>query len=294
MRIGITGAGGFVGTTLTTQARAAGHEVIAFSRCARGDARKLDSQAEVPADLEGLDALVHLAGEPMLGIWTAAKRQRIRESRVGLTERLVAAMPKKSPSVFVAVSGTGFYGDRGDDHLTEDEPAGSGWLAELARDWEGAAAGAASEGRRVCHARLGVVFGKGGGALTPMALAFRCFVGGRLGSGRQWVPWVHREDAATALLRMAEDEALSGPINVVAPEDATNADLTAGLAKVLRRPALFPVPAWAIRLGAGGMSEMLLGSQRAQPTALEKADFAFAHPSLEGALRDALGVEEKV
>lgn len=292
MRIGITGATGFIGRHLCRLARERGHEVVCYSRRASNSAGDLQQPARQPWNLpepeEALDALVHLAGESVFGLWTAAKRARIRDSRVAFTEKMVAHLScwRRPPPVLLAASGVGFYGDRGDEILNEASSGGEGFLAGVCRDWEAAAAGAEKMfDARVVTLRTGLVLGADGGALPLMRRAFALGLGGRLGSGRQWMPWIHLADEVGLILFAVENPALSGPLNLTAPNPVTNAGFTRALAAALRRPAFLHAPALAIRALLGGMGrEMLLSGQRALPAAAVAAGYRFVHPELAPAL----------
>lgn len=294
MNIGITGATGMIGQALGQLALGSGHEVIAYSRRvlpAPGAAlsRSLVTSGRDPLPETRLDALVHLAGESLMGLWTKAKRERIWQSRVELTRQVVARLrawkPQNRPRVLLCASGVGFYGSRGDERLEEGSPAGQGFLAGLCQEWEAAAQEAASLGTRVVFLRTAMVLGQGGGAFPLMRHAFALGGGGRLGSGRQWMSWIHEEDEAALILWALENEAVHGPLNLCAPHPVTNADFTRTLARALHRPALLHVPALALRLLARGMAdEMLLTSQRAFPRVAGDLGYRFAHPELEEAV----------
>lgn len=295
MRIGITGATGFIGRHFHRLARARGHEVLGYSRRAGGGGflRQPDAAPwALPEPDAPLDALVHLAGESVFGLWTAAKRARIRDSRVAFTENLVAHLAtwKNPPRALLGASGAGYYGDRGDEPLTETSASGGGFLAEVCLGWEAAARRAESAfGARVVLLRTGLVLGADGGALPLMRRAFRLGAGGRLGSGRQWMPWIHLDDEIALILFAVENPALSGPLNLTAPQPVTNAAFTRALAATLRRPAFFHAPALVLKTVLGGMGrEMLLSGQRALPAAAEAAGYRFQHPELEGALAQLL------
>ncbi len=293
LRITVTGASGFLGSALVRALREGGHTVVPLVRSANvpGAARwdpatgQLDEQA-----LGAIDAIVHLAAENVVGRWTTAKKQKLRESRIGVTERLcrslVALHPR--PRVLVAASGTGFHGDCGDRLIDETSPAGSDFLGELAAAWEGATAPAAAAGLRVVNLRFGMVLDPGGGALQKMLPAFRLGLGGRLGSGRQWTPWISRRDAVAAIRFVIDHDALRGPVLAVAPEAVTNRDFTRALGKALGRPTIVPVPAFVLRLLFGEMASMLLTGQRAVPKQLLAAGFPFADAQLAPALQNLL------
>ena len=241
-----------------------------------------------------LDALVHLAGESLMGLWTKTKRDRIWKSRVDFTRGLVRHLgtwkAENRPRVLVCASGAGFYGDRGDELLDETSPSGAGFLAELCVAWEKAAKEAEQLGMRVVMLRTGMVLGPDGGAFPLLKRVFGFGLGGRLGSGRQWMPWIHIDDAAQLIVKAVETPQLRGPINLTAPGAVTNAEFTQTLAKALHRPAFFHAPAFAMRLLLRGMAdEMLLGSQRVNPRAATDSGYIFAHPNLQGALASLLG-----
>jgi hypothetical protein len=247
----------------------------------------------LPADvLSRCDALVHLAGEPLFGgRFNAERRRRVRDSRVDSTRALaatLAALPaNERPAVWLCASAVGFYGSRGDESLSEQAGPGRGFLAELCEEWEAATRAAAEAGVRVVNVRIGIALAREGGALALMRRPFALGLGGRLGDGQQWVPWIQLDDLV-ALLRFAlDEESLSGPLNAVGPAPVRNEELTRALSRVLRRPALVPVPGFAIRLALGELADELLGSKRVLPERALAAGFRFAHPELE----EALGAE---
>jgi uncharacterized protein (TIGR01777 family) len=236
--------------------------------------------------LDNADAVVNLAG-PGIGDrrWTAAYKREVRDSRVAATTTIAHAAVRNHVNVLVSASAVGWYGDRGDDVLTETEPNGRGFLADLVHDWEAATSPAAGAGVRVVTVRSGIVVSPEGGALGKMLPIFRLGLGGRLGSGRQWVPWIAMPDEVAAIRFAIGNESLSGPVNVTAPNPVTNRELTAALAETLRRPAVFAVPRLALRAGFGEFAdEGLLASQRAVPAALQGAGFDFAFSDLRAAL----------
>ncbi len=295
MIITITGASGFIGRRLMKVLTAAGHELKVLSRHA---GTNLPAGATLfPWDpLQGpppekslrcSDAIIHLAGEPVAQRWSAAVKQRISDSRVIGTRNLVAGLARldRRPDALISASAVGYYGSRGDTVLTEDAPPADSWLARLCVAWEREAAAAAELGMRVAHVRIGLVLDPAGGALRKMLPAFRMGIAGRLGSGRQWMPWIHLADL-TALLAFAAENPIHGPVNAAAPYPVTNAEFTRELATVLHRPAIFPVPAFALKLLFGEMAEVTLASQRVVPAAAEAAGFLFRHPQLEPALVD--------
>jgi uncharacterized protein (TIGR01777 family) len=291
MRVLVTGGTGFIGSALVEALRARGDEAVVVSR--RPGAARRVAWDSVEGELERTDAVVHLAGEPVAAArWTDARLQRIRDSRVQSTERLAAAIARASarPRVFVSGSAVGIYGMRDDDReLDESAPPGDDVLARIAVDWEAAASPARAAGTRVVHPRIGVVLGRGGGALAQMATPFRFFVGGPIGSGRQWVSWVHLRDVVRALLFAVDRESLSGPVNVVAPDPARMETLARAIGRAMHRPAAMRVPAVALRLAlGGGLAQALLTGQRALPRALLDAGFAFEFSSVEAACADLL------
>lgn len=284
MRIAVTGATGFVGSRLCDVARARGHAVITVGRSS-GE-RRWDPMAG-PAPLDGADVVVHLAGDPVAaGRWSKAKMARIRDSRIIGTRNLVAGRPK----ALVCASATGYYGDRGDEELTEDSPPGNDFLAGVCREWE---AEAAKSGARTVSVRIGIVLGPDGGALKKMLLPFKLGLGGRLGDGRQWMSWIHRDDLVDLVLRAAENESMSGPYLGTAPKPVTNLEFTKTLGRVLGRWTILPMPRWGARILLGKVTEVLFGSQRCRPQRTLDTGFAFRHTELEPALRDVLQGEEK-
>lgn len=294
MTVTVTGATGFLGRRVVEALRQDGHTVVALSRrtnVAFGPNVAVvywDPMAGLPPDesLLRVDAVVHLAGEPVAQRWTPEVKRRIRDSRVLGTRNLVRAIAavRRPPATLICASAVGYYGFRGDEILTEQSSPGQGFLPEVCVAWEQAANEAAGAGLRVVNLRIGVVLGDGGGALEKMLPAFRAGVGGRLGSGRQWMSWIHADDVV-GLIRHALAQPLRGPVNAVAPVPVTNAEFTRELAAVLRRPALFPAPAFAVRALFGEMAQIVLGSQRVLPAAAESSGYSFAYRELGPALR---------
>jgi uncharacterized protein (TIGR01777 family) len=292
MNIGITGATGLIGGRIIDLALRRGHEVAAFTRHPErtipGCEMRAFSMEAVP-NITGCEALIHLAGESVAGLWTKAKKRRIVESRVRGTQRLVEAInaAREKPEVLLSGSAIGFYGDSGEVELTETSPAGTGFLAETVQAWEAEARRA--EGVRVVLLRTAVVLAKKGGALPPMALPFRLGLGGELGDGRQWMPWIHLDDLAHLALFAIENLDIRGPLNGSAPWPVRNADFTKTLAQTLHRPAFFRVPAFALRAALGDFSHELLDSKRVLPAVAADHDFRFQFPDLAPALKNLLG-----
>jgi uncharacterized protein (TIGR01777 family) len=294
MRVLVSGSSGLIGTALVPQLERAGHDVGRLIRAgASGAAPSWDPAKGLdPAALSGWDAVVHLAGKNLACFWTPAAKRELWESRVGGTRRLAEALTaaKRGPRTLLCASAVGWYGSRGDEILDESSAPGTGWLADLCREWESAADPARGAGMRVAHLRFGIVLAREAGALAKMLPPFRLGLGGRIGDGSQWTSWVTRSDAVRAVRFALEADDLAGPINVVAPEPATNAELTAALGAALRRPTPFPVPAFALTVLPGGMArETLLASQRARPARLTGRGFVFGDARLRAALDRILG-----
>lgn len=290
MRIGITGGTGFIGRHVSSAAHDHGHTVVSYSRRKGADTVQLPPDAPHALPETPLDALVHLAGESLMGLWTQEKRHRIWASRVDFTEKMVAHLgtwkPENRPKVFVCASGMGYYGNSGSTPVNESAPRGSGFLADVCEGWEKAAKRAEALGMRVVLLRTSMVLGRDGGAFPLLRRVFKLGLGGRLGSGDQWMSWIHVDDEARLIVKAIETESLTGPINLAAPDPVTNAEFTRQLASTLRRPAFFHAPAFALRLVLRDMAdEMLLGGQRAIPRAAQEMGYTFAHPTLSGALK---------
>jgi uncharacterized protein (TIGR01777 family) len=295
VKVTLTGPTGFIGRKLTERLLAGSHSLQVLGRRPVPGlpfwAWDAGGEASPPAEsLRDSQAVVHLAGEPVSQRWTPEARQRIRTSRVEGTRRLVEALAAfpRPPAVLVCASAIGIYGSRGDGILTESSPPGGGFLAEVCQEWEQAADQAAPAGIRVVKLRTGVVLGPGGGALQRMLPLFKAGLGGRLGSGRQWMSWINLEDLVELICLALEQPELAGPVNATAPSPVTNAEFTRQLAARLRRPALLPVPAFALRMVFGEMASVLLDSQRVLPQAALAAGFRFRYPELGPALRDLL------
>lgn len=292
MRIGIIGGTGFIGRSFGREARQRGHSVVVFSRRKEislswaNEVRPIAQEGPV-LDPTGLDVLINLAGDSVLGLWTSAKKKRICDSRVELTNRIVDALKEcpERPATFICASGSGAYGNRGDEILTETSPRGAGFLADVCADWEAAANRAQTLGMRVVLLRTGMVLGKDGAAWPLLRRVFSFCLGGRLGDGKQWVPWIHLEDEVGIILHAIEHTHVSGPVNLVAPEPVTNIEFTRAVARAVHRPAIIPVPAFALRLVLGEFADVLLDSQHVEPKVALASGYQFQHPGLVGALR---------
>ncbi|WP_419919861.1 TIGR01777 family oxidoreductase [Candidatus Poriferisocius sp.] len=297
MRVVVAGASGLIGTALVNHLNAAGHEVIRLGRdpAARADDTRYWNPATGAIDddaFDGVEGVVNLAGAGIADRrWTKNRRRELRRSRVGATELLVEAMMANPnpPGVLVAGSAVGFYGDRGDEVLDEESGPGTGFLATLVADWEAAATSATAAGIRVALARTGLVMAENAPFLTRMLPLFKLGLGGPLGRGRQWWPWITLEDEVRALTHLLESD-IAGPVNLCAPNPVTNQEFTRTLASVLRRPAFLAIPRFGpqLLLGRELADELLFSSTRAHPTALTTAGFEFHHPDLEATLRALL------
>lgn len=298
MKILITGASGLIGGKLLTVLKAKGHEVLKLSRskAENPDEVQWDAYAgfrdEELAKLENLDAVIHLAGDNVASeSWSEKKKRSIRDSRVKGTRTLVDALRQveNPPKIFISASAIGFYGNRGDEVLTEASAKGEGFFPEVCEEWEAAGDQAREFGARVVHPRIGVVLSKDGGALEKMLTPFKFGVGGTVGSGDQWMSWIAIDDLISILVFALENDDLSGPVNATAPQPATNEEFTDTLGQVLHRPTIIPVPAFGIKLLFGEMGEtLLLEGCRVLPEKLQKAGFEFEYPELENALRAVL------
>ncbi len=296
MRIAITGASGLVGTQLTAFLRDRDHEVIPVVRRtpSENEIRWDPAAGEIEGEkFEGVDAVVNLAGENIAeGRWNAAKKQRIRDSRVNSTQLLAETLASLSqpPGVLVNASAIGYYGDRSDEALDEDSPPGDDFLANVCHEWETATSAAHATGIRVVKLRIGVVLSPDGGALKKMLLPFRLGAGGRVGSGRQYWSWVSIDDLVGIIHHALTNDSLVGAVNAVSPQSVTNLEFTKTLGRVLRRPTIFPMPAIAAKLALGEMAEaLLLASARVVPRRLQQTNYEFRHADLESALRHLLG-----
>ncbi|MBW3631163.1 MAG: TIGR01777 family oxidoreductase [Gemmatimonadetes bacterium] len=293
-RVAITGASGLVGSALATSLESQGHAVLRLvrGRAGPGEAHWDPARGELDAAaLEGVSVVVNLAGESIAQRWTPAVKERIRRSRVDGTRLLATALAglRERPAVLVNGSASGYYGDRGGEWLTESSGPGSDFLAGVAQEWEAATAPAADAGIRVALPRLGLVLSRQGGILERMLPAFRLGVGGRLGSGKQWMSWITDQDLLDAIQFVITTPELSGPINAASPHPVINDEFTHTLGRVLSRPTLFPVPRVALELAFGEMAgAALFAGQRVAPERLQRAGFTFRHPTLEEALRAVL------
>ncbi len=294
MRILLAGSSGFLGTRLVGSLGADGHELVRLVRReprSPGEVR-WDPAARVldPTVLSTVDAVVNLAGANIGRLWTEAHKRRIRASRVDTTATLAAAIvaAEHRPAVWLNASAVGYYGDTGERPVDESAPPGRGFLADVCQAWESATAPAAEAGVRVVKLRTGLPLDRGGGLLKPLLIPFRLLLGARLGSGRQYLPWISMADWLGAVRFLLERDDVSGGVNLTGPEPVTNAELTRALAQALHRPAVLVVPAFAVRLGLGELSVELLGSKRVLPGVLRAAGFAFQHPDIRSALQAAL------
>ena len=297
----VTGASGFVGRTLCRFAVESEHGVVALSRSPDAAAALLPHEAKVEAwqpdtellksaALSEIGAVVHLAGETIGERWNSDKKQRIRESRVHSTNRLVESLAKadSKPAVLVCASAIGYYGEGGDQEFTEDSPPGNDFLAGVCQDWEAEAQKAEALGIRVVHIRLGHVFGRNGGLLGKMLPPFYMGLGGRLGSGSQWMSWIHIDDVARIILYAIENQNVNGALNATAPLPVRNIEFTKTLGRVIRRPTLFPVPTFALKLRYGEFTDFMLMSQRVLPERTLSMGFEFRYADIESALRASL------
>jgi uncharacterized protein len=297
-RILVSGVSGPIGAALLPALQTTGWSVV---RLVRGTAagRSPDSTqiawdpegTIAPEAVSGFDAVIHLAGESIFGRWTAGKKRKIRDSRVLGTLNLAAALARaeQKPQVFVCGSAIGYYGNRGDEVLSEESASGKGFLAEVCREWEEAAAPATQAGIRTAHLRTGIVLSPKGGALGAMLLPFRMGLGGRTGDGQQWMSWIDVQDMVGGIQHILKNDLLRGPVNMVAPEPVTNAEFARTLASVLRRPAIFPMPAFVVKLAFGEMGEeLLLGSQKVEAGKLIASGYSFRYRELRGSLERLL------
>jgi uncharacterized protein (TIGR01777 family) len=296
MKVAISGASGLIGTALRSSLTKDGHEVIALTRQASLPPLEtitwdLDQGRFDASGLEGVDAVVHLAGEPVAQRWNQERKDAIRQSRVRGTKLLVEGLKtlKNPPKLLVSASAVGFYGGRGDTELDESAPPGEGFLPEVCHEWEKATMEALGLGIRAVCMRTGIVLSTQGGALGQMLLPFKLALGGPLGSGKQWMPWIHIDDIVGAFRYVMANDDLVGAVNGTSPNPATNADFSKALGRALHRPAVLPVPAFALNVLFGEMAQILLEGQRALPKKLLFTGYEFKYPELPGALEDVIG-----
>lgn len=297
MKILISGASGLVGVALSRNLSSRGAEIFRLVRSPKDEDERAilwnpSREVEAAGRLEGFDAVVHLAGEPVAeGRWTEDKKWRIRESRVQGTSVLAAALARleRKPKAFLSASAIGFYGSRGEEVLKEESAAGEDFLARVCSDWEEAARAAAGARIRTVLMRFGIILSAQGGALAKMLTPFKLGAGGRLGSGRQYMSWIALDDVVGIIDHLLERDSIEGAVNVVAPNPVTNGEFTQTLGEVLSRPALLPAPAFALRLAFGEMADVaLLASQRVEPARLKQSGYLFKYPELKAALRHVL------
>lgn len=299
MKIVITGGSGFVGTHLSEYLLSGGHRVTALGRSTDQPRIYHKSYNYVAADttrpgvwqkeVEAADAIVNLAGATIFKRWTAGYKKQICESRILTTRNVVASLPRDKNIILCSASGAGYYGSRGDDLLKEDQKAGNDFLAGVSVDWEKEALQAADKHLRVVTMRFGVILGKGGGALAKMIPAFKYFVGGSMGSGKQWFPWIHLADLMAAVQFILENDQIDGPVNFCAPNQIRYRDLAKTLGEALRRPSVMPAPAFLIRLAMGEFGDVFLASQRVVPDKLLNHGFSFQYPHINDAIRAVVG-----
>jgi len=297
MRILVSGSHGLVGKALIGSLTSDGHEIVRLVRGKPSGAAEIEwhpNQEKIDtSSLEGIDAVVHLAGESIAsGRWTDEKKRAIRDSRVKGTTLLSDALARLSrpPSVFVSASAIGYYGNRGDELLTEKSAPGDDFLAGVCVEWENATIPAIEKGIRTVHARFGIILDANDGALGKMLTPFRMGIGGRIGDGKQWMSWIHIEDVVNGLKSLISDSSVNGPVNFVAPNPVTNAEFTKTLGRVLSKPTLFPIPAFGVRLAFGEMADaLLLSSAKVKPDVLQH----FAYPTLDSALRHLLNADKR-
>jgi len=293
-RVLVSGVSGPIGTALVPTLRSRGYDVVRLVRTAPSaeDQIAWDPARPIsPEAVSGFDAVIHLAGESIVGRWTDAKKSKIRNSRIEGTTHLANALAhvRHKPSVFVCSSAIGYYGNRGDEILKESSAPGSGFLPEVCREWEAATHSAAAAGIRTVQIRTGVVLSPKGGALGKMLTPFKLGVGGRIGDGRQWMSWIDVQDMVGAIHHILKTDLLQGPVNMVGPKPVTNAEFTSTLASVLSRPAIFPVPAFVVKAVFGEMGEtVLLGSQRVEPAQLFSSGYPFRFRDLRASLENVL------
>lgn len=293
-RILLSGASGLIGAALLPSLRTGGWSVARLVRGTAAGAGQVawdPEKAIEPESVSGFDAVIHLAGESIFGRWTAAKKRKILDSRVNGTLNLSQALARadEKPKVFVCGSAIGYYGNRGDEALSEESAAGTGFLAEVAEKWEEATTPAVQADIRTAHLRTGIVLSAKGGALGAMLVPFKLGLGGRTGDGRQWMSWIDIQDMVGAIHHILKNDLMQGPVNMVAPKPVRNAEFAATLASVLSRPAIFPMPAFAVKAVFGEMGEaLLLGSQKVEPGKLISSGYPFRYRELQASLEALL------
>jgi uncharacterized protein len=295
LRILISGSSGLIGSALITSLKSAGARIARLARASTvrstADEERIrwDPLQPIPPEVvTGFDAVIHLAGESVMGRWTASKKLRLRESRIPTTANLARALvhAKAKPHIFLSASAIGYYGNRGGEILTEESSSGTGFAADMAREWEQASFSAAHAGIRTVQMRIGLVMARNSGALHRMVPAFKLGLGGKLGDGRQWMSWIDLQDVIGAIQHILRSDLLHGPVNLVAPRPVTNEEFSKTLGGVLSRPAVFPVPAFAARLAFGEMAdELLLAGQRVEPAKLISSGYPFRFPTLKQSLK---------
>ena len=280
MKIGIIGATGYIGSRLQAAALRSGQEVVCFSRNERSGFRRFSLDA-IP-DFSGLDAVVNLAGESILGLWTSQKKEKILRSRVETTRHVMEGLSRlpDGPRILINASAIGYYGDTGENPVSETSPAGTGFLAQTCKAWEEATQGSVAEKMRIVRLRIGFVTGPGGAMRFVLPL-FKMGLGGPLGNGRQWMSCIHVDDVAGLILWAIDNASISGPVNAVCPEPVRNTDFTRALARVVHRPAILPAPAFALRLALGELSRVMLDSIRVIPEVALTAGYSFRYPNVE-------------
>jgi uncharacterized protein len=297
MKYFISGGTGFVGSTLVPFLLDRGNDVIATGtslkpKIQREKLQYISADTTRPGDWQkaigDVDVIINLAGRSIFKRWTQKYKNLMRDSRILTTRHIVDAIPKERPVTLLSASAVGFYGNREDEKLSELEPAGDDFLAEVSKDWEAEAINARAKGARVVLMRLGIVLGKGGGAVDKMTPAFRFFAGGPLGNGKQWFPWIHMDDLANAILFLIDHEDITGPVNLCAPNPVRNLELAKTMGRILKRPSWMPAPAIMMRIVLGEFASALLSGQRAIPEKLSEQGFAFQYPDIFSALSDIL------
>ena len=283
MKIGIIGATGYIGSRLQAAALRSGQEVVCFSRNERSGFRRFSLDA-IP-DFSGLDAVVNLAGESILGLWTSQKKEKILRSRVETTRHVMEGLSRlpDGPRILINASAIGYYGDTGENSVSETSPAGTGFLAQTCKAWEEATQGSVAEKMRIVRLRIGFVTGPGGAMRFVLPL-FKMGLGGPLGNGRQWMSCIHVDDVAGLILWAIDNASISGPVNAVCPEPVRNTDFTRALARAVHRPAILPAPAFALRLALGELSRVMLDSIRVIPEVALTAGYSFRYPNVEAEL----------